>query len=236
MSREISEDSKLLINFLKEFSFLKQIENEEFQNKVKSLHKKTYGYLLFIAELNQQKSEQKDLNIWYFQESGSDLLQSIFCWVTGSYKSANLMLRSSIETFLKAILGENDNSIYEEKSMYKIFDLAYESVMFRGDIRNRYLNEIHSRYKDLCAVAHSDQNIPLGTITSLKWLPQYDENISKQYHSLSLKLVELYLGVLLLSFHDSYLNMHALNKDIFLSAVSTTIKKEIFSELNYNNK
>ncbi|MFD0682414.1 MULTISPECIES: hypothetical protein [unclassified Paenibacillus] len=234
MSREISQDAAVLTTYLKDFDLSESISNPQYLNYLKSMHKKSYGYLLFLAELEQQYKEISlvtELSITYYKETASDLMQSIFCWSVGSYKTANLTLRSAIETFLKAILGNDNAGIYDEKSVYKIFEIASQHSFFLNDIGKNYYTTIHALYKELCMFAHSARNVDLGSIASLNLLPRYDHKMSSNFNSFYLKLLDSILGIILLNYNALINNMHPLNKGIFLSTMTLKTKKEIFEAI-----
>ena len=68
------------------------------------------------------KPELKKVQFSYIVESSSDILSGVFHSINGSYKSARIMLRSSIETFLKGFCEQDIEGILEEKRIYVIFD------------------------------------------------------------------------------------------------------------------
>lgn len=92
--------------------------NEEFVDEFKKVHKKALGYLVIYSEMEKQNITRRHLDnkaLFYLKESVSDVLQSVFAWVNGAYKAADLLLRSSIENFNKAIIGNVNNDVYTEK-------------------------------------------------------------------------------------------------------------------------
>ncbi|MFW5437857.1 hypothetical protein [Paenibacillus apiarius] len=229
MSREVSQDCSLLISFLKEYSLSDLSGNQQYVSEIKVMHKKVYGYLLFIAELAHQDapSNSKSLIIDFFQESGSDMMQSIFNWANGSYKSSKFMLRSSIETFVKACLGNHDSKIFEEKSLYKIFDTAKTHHFFTNHLGEQYIEKIYNYYKELCLTAHSAPTVDLASVSSMKMLPRYDAVLSKEFINIFTSTVEIMLSVMLLNYNRTLYNMHDLNKTAFLSTMSLKNKREI---------
>lgn len=231
MSREITEDVAVLTKYLTEFNLGKSVCNPDYINNLKSMHKKAFGFLLFFVELNKQNSEEpvlSKISIRYLNETGSDIIQSLFSWAVGSYKSANMMLRSSIETFLKAIIGNEDDKIYDEKSVYTIFENAKLHSFFTSELGKKKLQIMHSVYRELCMISHSAREIELGTITSLNHLPRYDRDLARKYKSVYHRQIEAMLCMILFNFYRNVLKMHPLNRDTFLSTVTLTTKKEVF--------
>ncbi|MCM3623982.1 hypothetical protein M4D70_17280 [Brevibacillus borstelensis] len=230
MSREITKDCDKLIYYLKEYDLTPLCNNNEYIIDLKSMHKKVYGYLLFTTELEQQNQSISCINdmvIDYFKESGSDMMQSVFSWANGSYKSSKLLLRSSIETFVKACIGNDDQEVFEEKSLYKLFDTAKDHSYFSGDPREKYFERIHNSYKVLCMTAHSAPTIDLASISAMKILPRYDAKASKEFSKLFTSTIEAMLSTAFLNYHSTVNNMHLFNRSIFLSSLSLTSKREI---------
>lgn len=230
MTREISNDGNVLINYLDQFNLKDSLKNPQYINSLKSMHKKAYGYLLFVAEMEQLQASGISMtssSLLYYKETGSDLIQSIFCWTLGSYKTANIMLRSSIETFLKAVLGNTNEEIYDEKSIYRLFEIASDHPCFGSDLGKELFGTIHSMYKELCMVAHSAKNIDLGTIASLDFLPRFDLKLSNSFNSKFLRLLDTILGFIMLNHSNEIQKMHSLNKSVFLSTITFTTKRKI---------
>lgn len=231
MSREITKDADALLEYLDDFKLENQNINPDYVKQLRLLHKKAYGYLLFIAEIELQNNEKEFFNktsIEYLKETGSDIIQSIFCWVSGAYKPANMMLRSSVETFLKATLGNVNQNVFDEKSLFRVFDIAKNDSLFISPIGTKIYEGIHSGYKDLCMIAHSSIDIDLGTINSIQLLPRYSTTLATDYVQVFIRIIESFLKFLLLNFNFILADMHSLNKNVFLSTITLTSKKEVF--------
>lgn len=231
MSRDVSQDCSQLISYLKEYSLSELSENQQYTSEIKVMHKKVYGYLLFIAEITHQNEIQpiitNHLIIDFFQESGSDMMQSIFNWSNGSYKASKFMLRSSIETFIKACIADQNPNVFEEKSLFKVFDMAKNHQFFTSYLGKQYFEKIHNYYKELCLTAHSAPTVNLASVSSMKMLPRYDVALSKEFVKTFTTTVEFIICVMLLSYNKFFYRMHDLNQTTFLSTMSLKNKREI---------
>ncbi|PAD67943.1 hypothetical protein CHH83_16280 [Bacillus sp. 7586-K] len=231
MSREISNDCNQLIDFLKEYNFETHLSNNKFRAQLTSMHKKVFGFLTFIAEVDFQNAQvqffnEKSLN--YFKESGSDLIQALFCWVNGTYKPAEMLLRSSIETFLKAVLGNNDEEIFIEKSMYQILEMAKIHHFFKGDSKKEeHYSILHSNYKLLCMTTHTASIDEFISVNTLKLLPRFNPKTSEQFSKLFISTVNMFLGTILINFHKEIYKMHPMNRTNFFNSIPTNLKREI---------
>ncbi|NEZ44821.1 hypothetical protein [Paenibacillus alvei] len=229
MSRDVSHDGSLLISYLKQYNLSELSKNQQYITEIKVMHKKAYGYLLFIAELTHQNlsTTMNNLIINFYQESGSDMMQSIFNWANGSYKASKFMLRSSIETFVKACVADHNPDIFEEKSLYKVFDIAKNHHFFTSHLGERYIDRIYNYYKVLCMTAHSTPTVNLASVSSMKMLPRYDAVLSQEFVKTFTTVVEFMLCVMFLSYSNYFYRMHDLNQTTFLSTMSLMNKREI---------
>lgn len=230
MSREIVKDCNQLIDFFKEYKFDSQLSNSFFNSHLRSMHKKVFGYLTLVAELEYQNSNQRfisDRSLEYLKESGSDMMQSLFCWFNGTYKPAEMLLRSSIETYLKAILGDTDDGVFNEKSMYKIFDMAKIHPFFLGGNLEEYFSRIYSNYKLLCLTTHTANVNKLVSVDTLRMLPRFNQKTSKSFSQIFISTIEMFLGVSLVNFHTQVYNMHPKNRLNFIKAIPSSIKSKI---------
>ena len=117
MSLYINRDADKLVKYFKEYRLENVFLESGFIDEFRKVHKKSLGYLVLYSEIEKQnkiKMFWADKAIFYLQESVSDVLQSVFAWVNGAYKPANLLLRSSIENFNKAVIGNISEDIYTE--------------------------------------------------------------------------------------------------------------------------
>ena len=118
MSYYIRDDASKLMKYFKSYSLENLFTNSEFGEDYKIVHRKIFGYLVLYCEIENQNMNTKlfsDQALFYLKESVSDILQSLFAWVNGAYKSADLLLRSSIENFNKAIIGNKNIEVFTEK-------------------------------------------------------------------------------------------------------------------------
>ena len=86
------------------------------------------------------------------------------------------MLRSSIENFNKAIIGNINDDVYTEKSVYKIFDMANKLDEYKILIGKESLSVLlHRIYGELCKSTHTATNDNMEHITALNLLPKYEK-------------------------------------------------------------
>lgn len=58
------------------------------------------------------------------------VLQAVFTWVNGAYKASDLLLRSSIENFNKAMIGKCNTDVYTKKmyTKYLIWPINWMNI------------------------------------------------------------------------------------------------------------
>jgi hypothetical protein len=228
MGRAIQKDFDEFWGFLKDYTLNEPLNLDQFKIQLKTQHKKLFAIMIYMCELDFQNSNDfQSLSKSYAKETLSDLIQSLFCWCNGMYKPGYLSLRSAIETFTKAVIGNQDNSIFIEKSMYAVFERAKINSWFNSSIGIKYFSLMHSNYVDLCKSVHSATVTNLEHISSLGILPKYDDFKSKEFYNLFISTSDCILAIILLNCKETCNKMHHANKQIYLDAIPKEIKKEI---------
>lgn len=229
MSREITADFNKLEKFIDDYNLSDVMKKRGFDTRLIIMHKKLFGYLTFLSELeykNPQENLVIEVCLTYLKECGSDLGQSLFCWIHGAYKPATFMLRSSIETFLKGLAGNQDTNILTEKSMYKVFELA-EVTPYFIDIGTKYFTVIKDNYRQLCITTHSADLSALNPLSTLKLLPMYDDGLAKQFTNHYIIILENILGTIFMNFYTFIHQMHPHNQLNFFASMPKPIKIEV---------
>lgn len=224
MSREVSNDLSNLIAFIKNYSLEGLAGNEEFLKIISQLHKKYFAYLTFIAELTEftsqnHRSALNQKQIDFITESCSDVGSSIFVMTHGAYKASRMMLRSSIETFIKGFNLDELPNLDCEKSVYVIFDNVKVLPFFTNDPQKSLLESIHQDYKTLCRDTHTATSLNMRHITALKYFPTFDLTESTQLKDIAAKLVANYNTLLGIKYNSLYHLMHHKNKENILRSI-----------------
>ncbi len=228
MSRIVQKDYRELISFLESYSLRDQLLVIQFQNELKTQHRKLYSVMIYVSELEfQNNNDFQEHSLGYVKEMLSDMIHSLFCWCNGVYKPALLSHRSAIETFTKAVVGNADATIFLEKSMYAVFDTAKLNPWFCPPIGSSHYNTLHNNYVLLCQTVHSATASNLEHLSSVGILPKFDLSKSKSCYDLFISTMNSILGTLLLNSKITCLKMHPTNKQIFLDAIPKSIKQEI---------
>lgn len=233
MSRETQEDYKELLSFFKNYSISQIATNPEYILIISRIHKRYFAYLTIVGELTLQTKQSNitpfidEIQLNYLKESCSDIGNAIFCLINGSYKPANLILRSSIETFLKSFNLDIYPDIVTEKSLYKVFDTLKIHPFYQNEPQKSIYNIIHQKYVDLCAETHTATAINMAHITSMNYFPQFNQSKASTIVDTMTKLINSYVSLLVIKYQDHYHRMHFKNKANILSILSSDIKKLI---------
>ena len=235
MSREIKTDFEGLLSFIESYNLRNLVSDIEFKNSVSQQHKKYYAYLVYLAEIQDYAVKRNFSNIFrmeqlsYIKESCSDIGTCFFSTFHGSYKSAKLLLRSSIETFLKGFSKDEIVNIDQETSVYCMFDNIKKMKFFSEDPQMLSLfNKIHQAYKLLCRDVHTATEHNMANISALNYFPTFNKSEAKTVCKYIFDLVPCYLTLLLLKYNDQFHKFHHKNKDI----VMASIPKEYRSRIN----
>ncbi|WP_347159414.1 hypothetical protein [Pontibacter chitinilyticus] len=229
MSREINEDFSSLVAFLKGYNLTSLAINEDFLKIISQLHKKYFAYLTFIAELTylQKKGQATALSvkqIEFITESCSDVGSSIFVMTQGAYKASRMMLRSSIETFIKGFNLDEIPDLDSEKSVYAIFDKVKALSFFQIEPNKALLESIHQDYKLLCKDTHTATALNMRHITAMKYFPSFDIAEATQLKEFSIRLVSNYNTLLGIKYNSLFHLMHYKNKENILESIQRKFK------------
>lgn len=234
MNKEINNDANLLIQYFKDYRLERLISNQDFVSEFRKIHKKAFGYLVVFSEMEKQNEEKNIFerqSLLYLKESVSDVLQSFFTWANGAYKAADLLLRSSIENFNKAIIGNVNVDVYTEKSVYKIFDMTEKMKEYSAMIgKETVFVLLHRIYSELCKTSHTATDKEMDHISALKLLPQYNKDKAIKYRENFELLIDAYLGFFLANYKGFVDSMYRTNVDIFYDVISKNIIRSVVNE------
>lgn len=211
MAREITADFSELEKFVKEYTIESIFSNAELKGIISQYHKKYYSYITVLAEM---KNEFEEKQYEYLLESCSDSGTALFHIFHGAYKSSKLILRSSIETFLKGFCKKDIPDIIEETSMYELFRKVKAHEYFDSEFTKPLIEQIHLGYKELCKDVHTAEQINMENISALNHFPKSSIENSKKITELSSKLIACYITLLCHKYNKQYHKIHYKNKDI----------------------
>lgn len=217
MARIVKEDFEKLKDFVDKYSLSHLLKEDGFVTLISTCHKKYFGYLTIIAEL---KDIVSDKELSFLLESNSDIATSLFHLFSGSYKSSKLILRSSIETFLKGFSITYINDIDQESSIYEMFNKIKALQYFQTDFTKTELNTIHSYYKELCKDVHSAEEVNMEKISALNLFPKYSHDEANNIIKIFVKLIPCYVTLLCHKKNVNFHKIHHINKEIILNSIN----------------
>lgn len=227
MTRQVIQDFNDLKNFLVEYSLKNSLSSQEFTASLKYFHKAYFSFLNLVMHLEVQKQWPNEVCV-RFKESCSDIGQSLFLMSHGAYKPANLILRSSIENFMKALGYFIDQDVLIKKNLYEIFELAKEfKGCSRGDFIN-LINTLHTDYGTLCDHTHTATVNQMAHISALNVLPHFDSAKANQLSTIAVRILKNYLVIIIFSFKKEFFKIDPDSRDIILNVLSSTLKRQIF--------
>lgn len=218
--RLIKEDFDGLKKYIENFNISSLVKDQDYLNFMSTCHKKYYSFFIASVEFEDYYIDEQ---YKFLKETNSDLATSLFHIMTGSYKSARLLLRSSIECFIKSFTMNWSPNIENEKSVYEIFDKAKSLQYFSLDPQKLQFKIIHRIYKELCKDVHASDKLNMAQIDALDLLPSYSKKEAKSITKIYLDLIPAYIFLICDKFNAEYHKMHHTNKEIIL----TGIKKEL---------
>lgn len=225
MSRLIKEDFDKLCTFIKDYSLSDVLEIDDAKKLLSSFHKKYFAYLVLIEEIHH-KIEQHDEVLKmpkeqyeYLQESCSDVGQAFFLTFYGCYKGAKLLLRSSIENFLKGSCLDEDESLPSTKSVYEVFT-------FKETKANLHM-QLHNEYALLCQDVHTADVSHMASITALNQFPSFHNEDAGNILKMVQKIIPIYITTIALKYNLAYHSMSYNYKEITNKEIINDYKKEV---------
>lgn len=230
MARLLSEDFDLLCQYINNYKLDGLVVDEDALPVLSACHKKYYSYLVIIEEFRIIVDDTNYTPIVtvqqfeFLQESCSDIGQAFFLTMNGCYKGARLLLRSSIENFLKGICFDEDKNIIINKSVYKVFNRAKATSAFAGN--KLPLHEaLHDIYGNLCQDVHTANGQHMASVTALNHFPAFNKNEASSIQRIIQRLSNLYITALALKFNKSYHHIGFENKDILNKEILNDFKQ-----------
>lgn len=230
MSREIKEDFDELSSFLKNYTISPMLDNSCYLAGMKSIHKSYLPMLTFVAEFSHKYSTEL-IVVDRIKECSSDLGFCLFLIAHGAYKPANVMLRSSIENFIKSITYNHDCSVLTEKKVHLIFSKCESMDIFTQLNFKNMFNEIKQIYGELCAYVHTAEKINMAHISALCNLPSFNQDT---YDYLSIKFKKLvlnYLKILTFIYKSVFFTFNINNRKNILSILPKSYRRFLVEEV-----
>jgi len=228
VARETADDFASLLTYLESYSLKHNLVENQFCNELKVWHKKLFSLLVFEAEARHIKDDVVFAvhGLPYLGESCSDFAQACFCWMHGAYKPSAIMLRSGIETFVKASVCDARPDLLLESSVFRLMDAACEEPAFQGNAAVLF-DRLRQEYGTLCAVVHTATENDFGNIGALRLFPKFESTHATSLVRQACLILDRILGVLLQRGRKLLPKFHHRNRENFLDGMPPTIKGPI---------
>jgi hypothetical protein len=226
MTRECSKDFNLLKQYVFDYSISFNLEQKSYLITAKKMHKAYFSLVNWHIEyqhqmefFSQKHTSNKDI-LLRISEAISDISSSKFSWLNGSYKASRVMLRSSIENFVRAISAIHDEEQLVEGSVHALFDKANDNIIFNSSktVNDSY-KMLHSKYKELCKDTHTTYASNMESITSLVDYPKYIEEKSNLTGDVFINIVKNILVILCIFFNELFHKMHHRNRENIIHSI-----------------
>lgn len=229
MSRDINEDYKKFRNYLNSYNLKTLVSKDKFGSHSKQIHKIYFCILVFQAEFNQQISDGlfsiNTQSLEYINESISNLGSSVFNWIHGSYKTSLVMLRLTIENFVRGVGSTEDINLLTEEVVHKLFDQYKMLDLYLQDLNQKNsFDKVHHEYKNLCSFVHTNSALNMEEIISLTTFPEFNREKSNKSKETIVKLNKELLFLFCKIFNEVLHNMHYKNKMIVLESIPRSLK------------
>jgi len=210
MSRDVKSDFDEFISFFSQYSLRDVFKDKALLAKFSLIHKRYYSFMCLVYCLHHLSSEDINEDAMHrLKESSSDLGTSMFLIINGAYKPANLMMRSCIENFIKSIGCLIDDSILQEKSVFKVIDNTGKHPVVVSN--SAFYETLKTEYSRLCSYVHTATEKEMTHMKALNAFPTVDiskvepfsKSIDKIVKSMICLTISIYPGVFF-SFASEY--------------------------------
>lgn len=222
--RLIKEDFDELKSYIENFTISNLVSDKDYLNFISTCHKKYYSFFIASIEFENCFSVEQ---YKFLKEANSDLATSLFHLMTGSYKSSRLLLRSSIECFIKAFTMDLSPNIESEKSVYEIFNKTKALKYFENDPQKSQFTIVYRIYKELCKDVHAADKVNMAQIDALDLLPKYSKKDATKIAKIYLDLIPAYLFMLCDKYNVHYHKIHHTNREIILMNINKNLRPYI---------
>ncbi|CAI86670.1 hypothetical protein HJP15_21550 [Pseudoalteromonas sp. NEC-BIFX-2020_002] len=236
MSRELSADLEQLVSFIKNYNLESLAEDKAILPIISKIHKKYFSLLALLVELNSEDIKNNGFNNNddcknYLFESLSDLGNSFFLTFNGGYKASRLMLRSSIETFVKGISVEQLPNITSEKRVFKIFEEASKISLFSNEPLKSCFDDIKKQYSDLCEDTHTARKSNMQHISALNYFPTQDIASARKVSDIFVSLTQSYIFIISMKFNQEFHQIHHANKSNIIKSIKRSNRPVVLNVL-----
>ena len=225
MSRIITNDFDRLLEFIRQYSIKGMCQQEKILTQLKKGHR-SYLSLLYLWSQIQNLHSQNLLVIYdkiipsdskeiphYIEESISDFGSGFTCCTHGNYKPAFMMLRSSIENYLRFIVSPFNDTAKTTTVINHLFEIAKTTPGF-SDEKHNLLSSLKQLYSELCAYTHTASLEHMTRIHAISNFPRFDESHFFKWNSLAEKTCDCILKCTLLSNMKLYTTSHYTTKEV----------------------
>lgn len=231
MTRILKKDYEELVEFIDSYSLSNVTSSSEHINQLKSMHKKLFSLSNLVYSLqngDKLNALLSERSYDYLNECISDLCSTLFMWLNGAYKPSKLVLRSCIETFIKSVLGNEDEAFLKLKNVYEVFEIASKIEFFTNHNNKVYFEKLNNQYSELCITVHSGDIKYNAQLCTLERFPSYDESLSLEVAKRFVLIAETITFLIISNFDDAFHKMHHTIKDSTLDGLPAKLKKDIF--------
>ncbi len=216
-------------DFLRNYNLKTIVNDNEFKAELKKIFRRYYSFIVWTEMVGStvwKDADKSNAFHVYLNEVASDLCFALFIALQGMYKPSLILLRSSLENFLRCILVANDLK-YNSTSVFELIDLV-KSTKLKADIEgSTHIDHLISRYGELCAYVHSADELHMSFTKVVGAFPRHNKKqmqiVSSNMRGFCVDVCSL-LGLML---PDVYQGMHHSHKDLIMDVVPKGIRQRL---------
>jgi hypothetical protein len=233
--REVKKGLEELQTFLGGYNLTVVTNSEEFQRELAKVYK--YYHALLVWQVVVKRTTPSHLSppeyqdfCLFFDESLSDMCQSVFLWTQGLYKPCYLILRSSVENFFRVIGIYEHEGILNLKSTYELIDAIKSTPLVKQSSNiDKLFGQLHQDYKTLCQHVHTASQKQMSLTTAVGVFPKFDPQESLLASKQLSKIIKTYCAFLGFMFRSEYNKLHHSELDIISDILTASTRRELMT-------
>ncbi len=210
--------------FASEYSLAPVCALNDVRRGARQVHKQAYPLLIWKFHVCVAAGSRPDMLAGepFLRESASDISTSVFLFIQGVYKPALLMLRASIENFMRFMFFIHAGALsVQPYSPACLFEHLYE---FSSDyLKNAYVC-LRVAYSELSSYVHSAGPEFMVLIDGVSAYPCHDKSKDLYFTEISDRVMGAMNYSMAYMMNEIFHNMHHTEKDAILGAMDSSLR------------
>jgi hypothetical protein len=232
--RSVERSFRILERYLEHYNLSIVVTTAPHNRRLKTIYRRYHALLTWHAYLQERTPEyferRDDFNSFnlYLTECVSDTAQAVFLWSQGLYKPSNLILRSGIENFLRAIGLREGQAILEVESTYELARVVRETSAIQStNVSRQQFDRLWTAYGVRCKYVHTSDAQHMSLTTAVGVFPRFDVDEASKTGDIVRVCVIAYCSLMCLMFPCYFRSFHHEDYDIVSDELPKVVRQRL---------